>query len=280
MTVFSTVSALRTYLKNERTNGKSIGFVPTMGALHAGHISLIEAARAGNDLTVCSIFVNPTQFNNPDDLARYPRTLDADCNLLRAAGCEVVFAPSAREMYPEAALLKFDFGALERVMEGQFRPGHFNGVGVVVSKLFNIVQPDRAYFGQKDLQQVAVVRQMMLDLGFQIELHNCPTLREADGLAMSSRNVNLLPEHRPMAATIFKALSQAKAMILDSQPTQVVRQEIDKLLTQNGSFKLEYFEIVNLHSLHTVTARQPEGQTALCVAAFLGHVRLIDNIVF
>ena len=280
MKVFSTVLDLRTYLKNERTNGKSIGFVPTMGALHAGHISLIEAARAANDLTVCSIFVNPTQFNNPEDLARYPRTLAVDCQLLQVAGCEVVFAPSAQEMYPETAQIKFDFGALERVMEGQFRPGHFNGVGVVVSKLFNIVQPDRAYFGQKDLQQVAVVRRLMLDLGFQIELHTCPTLREADGLAMSSRNANILPEHRPVATAIFHALSQAKVLILAGQTAQTVRKEIDEIFAQYPDFKLEYFEIVNLYSLVAVTDRQPEGQTALCVAAFLGKVRLIDNFVF
>ncbi len=280
MEIFNSVSALRLYLESQRRDNKSIGFVPTMGALHAGHGSLITASRAGNDLTVCSIFVNPTQFNNPDDLAHYPRTLAADCAMLQAAGCDAVFAPSAQEMYPEPAVVKFDFGALERVMEGQFRPGHFNGVGVVVSKLFNIVQPDRAYFGQKDLQQTAVVRQMMVDLGFQIELHICPTLREADGLAMSSRNVNILAQHRPAASTIFRILNQAKTSLLAGESSKTAQVHAAEAFASQPDFKLAYFEIVNLHTLQPVAACQPEGQTAICAAAFLGKVRLIDNVVF
>lgn len=319
MHILHTIASLRSYLRSERQQGKSVGFVPTMGALHEGHLSLIEASKAQNDLTVCSIFVNPTQFNNPDDLARYPRTLDADCAMLASAGCDVAFAPSAEEMYGKASeasvgfkrqtpsptdalalphpnhskrqtpsptdaydkpILKFDFGDLERVMEGAFRPGHFNGVGIVVSKLFNIVQPDRTYFGQKDLQQVAVVRRMMIDLGFQIELHPCPTLREADGLAMSSRNRNLTPEERAIASHIFQGLTLAKSQLTDGQSPTIVKALMEAHFVQQPAFRLEYFEIVNTYTLQPVEVLQPAGQTALCIAAFLGKVRLIDNVVF
>lgn len=280
MHIFPTIADLRAYLRTQRAQGKSVGFVPTMGALHEGHLSLIEASNAQNDLTVCSIFVNPIQFNNPDDLARYPRTLETDCELLQTVGCDAVFAPSVQEMYPEKSLLTFDFGDLERVMEGKFRPGHFNGVGVVVSKLFNIVQPDRTYFGQKDLQQVAVVRRMMIDLGFQIELHPRPTLREADGLAMSSRNRNLTADERALAPHIYAGLSAAKASLLGGRSPADVKAWMDAHFAQQPAFRLEYFEIVNAFSLQDVTELQPEGQTALCIAAHLGKVRLIDNIVF
>lgn len=280
MFLFHTIKALRDYLYHQRQAGKSVGFVPTMGALHTGHLSLISASKAANDLTICSIFVNPIQFNNPDDLSRYPRTLTADCTLLEGAGCDAVFAPSADEMYPDTPALKFNFGDLERVMEGQFRPGHFNGVAIVVSKLFNMVQPDRTYFGQKDLQQVAVVRRMMLDLGFQIELCPQPTLRETDGLAMSSRNRNLTDEERPVAAHIFKVLTLAKEAILAGQSPAEARQLAYAHFAQEPAFRLEYFEIVNAHSLQTVETTQPHNQTALCVAAYLGKVRLIDNFVF
>ena len=280
MHIFHTIASLRSYLRPERQQGKTIGFVPTMGALHEGHLSLIEASNSQNDLTVCSIFVNPIQFNNPDDLARYPRTLEADCELLQTIGCYAVFAPSVQEMYPEKSLLTFDFGDLERVMEGKFRPGHFNGVGVVVSKLFNIVQPDCTYFGQKDLQQVAVVRRMMIDLGFQIELYPRPTLRETDGLAMSSRNRNLTPNERALAPHIYAGLSAAKSQLLSGQTPADVKVWMETHFAQQPAFRLEYFEIVNAFSLQDVNELQPEGQTALCIAAYLGKVRLIDNIVF
>ena len=280
MHIFPTIADLRAYLRTQRAQGKSVGFVPTMGALHEGHLSLIEASNTQNDLTVCSIFVNPIQFNNPDDLARYPRTLETDCELLQTVGCDAVFAPSVQEMYPEKSLLTFDFGDLERVMEGKFRPGHFNGVGVVVSKLFNIVQPDRTYFGQKDLQQVAVVRRMMIDLGFQIELHPRPTLRESDGLAMSSRNRNLTADERALAPHIFAGLSAAKTALLNGRSPSDVKAWMEAHFAEQPAFRLEYFEIVNAFSLQDVTELEPEGQTALCIAAHLGKVRLIDNIVF
>lgn len=294
MHIFHSITDLRSYLRLQRQQGKSVGLVPTMGALHEGHLSLIEASKAQNDFTVCSIFVNPIQFNNPDDLARYPRTLDADCAMLAPAGCDAVFAPSAEEMYGKATMsdgskpsdayskpfLKFDFGDLEHVMEGQFRPGHFNGVGIVVSKLFNIVQPDRTYFGRKDIQQVAVIRRMMIDLGFQIELHPCPTLREPDGLAMSSRNRNLTPEERTLAPHIFKGLMLAQNLLLSGKATSEVKQKITAHFNEQPAFRLEYFEIVDAHSLQNTELPLSEGQTALCIAVHLGKVRLIDNVVF
>lgn len=280
MQVFHTIADLRYYLLLQRLQGKSVGFVPTMGALHVGHLSLIEASRLANDLTVCSIFVNPIQFNNPDDLARYPRTLEADCVMLDIARCDVVFAPSAEEMYTEKPVLTFDFGDLERIMEGKFRPGHFNGVGIVVAKLFNIVHPERTYFGQKDLQQVAVIRRMMIDLGFQIELNVCPTLREADGLAMSSRNRNLTPDERQTAAHIYKGLCNAKEALVSGKTTAEVQEGMALHFAEQPAFRLEYFEIVHAHTLQTVESIQPVGETALCIAAYLGKVRLIDNVIF
>ncbi len=278
MLVFNTVSELRTYLSQQ--TGKSVGFVPTMGALHTGHLSLIATSKNQNDLTVCSIFVNPIQFNNPQDLAKYPRLLEADCALLETVYCDVVFAPSVSEIYPEPIVTKFDFGALESVMEGKFRPGHFNGVGIVVSKLFHIVQPNNTYFGQKDLQQTAVVRQMIIDLGFQIAFHVCPTLREADGLAMSSRNRNLLPEHRPLASEIYKTLSESKAKLMANKSVEEILESATTHFSQRSDFQLEYFEIVNAHTLMPISETQSAGQTAICIAIFLGNVRLIDNLVF
>ena len=280
MLIFNTINALRQYLNQERINEKSVGFVPTMGALHVGHLSLIDASKKDNDLTVCSIFVNPTQFNNPDDLARYPRTLEADCAMLEPAGCDVVFAPSTEEIYTERPVMKFDFGDLETVMEGKFRPGHFNGVGIVVSKLFNIIQPNRTYFGQKDLQQTAVIGRMMKDMSYQIEFNICPTLRETDGLAMSSRNRNLLPEHRAVASEIFKLLSGAKKQLLDRKPVSEVLLFGRNYLKSFLYFELEYFEIVNAFSLQNIDKIQPITQNAICVAAYLGKIRLIDNFVF
>ena len=234
MQIFNTISSLQNFLNSERIKGKSISFVPTMGALHTGHLSLIEASKKQNDLTVCSIFVNPTQFNNAHDLSVYPRTLEADCQMLESIGCDAVFAPSAEEMYPQLPQIKFDFGDLERVMEGQFRPGHFNGVGIVVSKLFNIVQPDNAYFGQKDLQQCAIVNRLVKDLSFSLILNICPTQRETDGLAMSSRNRNLSPEQRNDAPHIYKALQKAADLLRKNKSSEAVK-----------TFVKQYFEALS-----------------------------------
>ena len=251
-----------------------------MGALHEGHATLLETARQENDVVVSSIFVNPTQFNNPDDLARYPRTLEADYTLLEAAGCDLVFVPAVAEMYPGSPQLQLNFGALETIMEGAFRPGHFNGVGIVVAKLFNIIQPDRAYFGQKDLQQVAVIRQLTKDLSFPIELIRCPTVREADGLAMSSRNRNLTATERQQATLLFRALTQAHEMLASGHSVMQAKQAVVTLFNSNPSFTLEYVEVVNADTLQLADEVLAPGQTAICLAAHLGKVRLIDNLVF
>ncbi|WP_247236931.1 pantoate--beta-alanine ligase [Telluribacter sp. SYSU D00476] len=280
MQVFYTITELRAYLAAQRSEKKSIGLVPTMGALHQGHMSLIEASRQANDVTVCSIFVNPIQFTNQDDLSRYPRTLEQDYLLLEEAGCDFVFAPSADEMYNTAPSLVLDFGTLETVMEGAFRPGHFNGVGIVVARLFNIVHPDRVYFGQKDLQQLAVIRRLVEDLAFQIEVVPCPTVREADGLAMSSRNRRLSPEERAIAPHLYRALSEAQERLLNGERVADVIQVVQDYIATVPAFSLEYFEVVDARTMQPVDEVQSEGHTALCVAAHLGPVRLIDNVVF
>ena len=280
MLIFNTISETQDYLKSQQKAGKSIGFVPTMGALHAGHISLIERSKADNDLTVCSIFVNPTQFNNPEDLKKYPRTLEKDCEMLLPAKCDVVFAPSAEEMYPSLPQLRIDFGTLETVMEGKFRSGHFNGVGIVVSKLFNVVKPDKAYFGLKDLQQVAVIRQMVRDLSFDLKVVPCPTLRETDGLAMSSRNTRLSVEARALAPQIYKVLHLAKKKLETGASTKETQELVNQHFSNYPSFSLEYFEVADYDTLKPILAKNETGKTALCIATFLGGVRLIDNIVF
>ncbi|MVM39126.1 pantoate--beta-alanine ligase [Spirosoma sp. HMF3257] len=279
MTRFETISSLRQNIASLQPE-KTIGFVPTMGALHEGHLTLIKAARQENDIVISSIFVNPVQFNNPDDLARYPRTLEEDSQQLEAAGCDLVFAPSVAEMYPESPALRLNFGELETVLEGAFRPGHFNGVGIVVSKLFNIVQPHRAYFGQKDLQQVAVIRRLIRDLSFPIELIRCPTVREADGLAMSSRNRNLTPIEREQAPALFQALTLARELIHQGHSPAQAKAAVTDMFSSHPNFRLEYVEIVNADTLQIANEILAPGQTAICLAAHLGKVRLIDNLVF
>lgn len=276
---FDTIASLRQHLAGLRVS-QSIGLVPTMGALHDGHLTLIQQARQQTDVVVCSIFVNPVQFNNADDLARYPRTLDADCQLLESVGCDVVFAPSVDEMYPEPPTLTFNFGRLETVMEGAFRPGHFNGVGLVVAKLFNIIQPDRAFFGQKDLQQVAVIRSLIRNLSFPVELVRSPTVREADGLAMSSRNRNLTANEREQATTLFAALRLAHDGLTDGQTSAQAKAAVRDFLDTRPAFRLEYVEVANADTLMPVDEVLAPGQTAICIAAHLGNVRLIDNLVF
>ena len=276
---FDTIAGLREYLQSIRYE-QTIGFVPTMGALHEGHIALVEKAKQETGLVVSSIFVNPVQFTNADDLARYPRTLEDDCQKLEAAGCDVVFAPLVDEMYPGPPVILLNFGELETVMEGAFRPGHFNGVGIVVAKLFNIVQPDRAYFGQKDLQQVAVIRRLIRDLSFPVELIRCPTVREADGLAMSSRNRNLTTAERQQAPLLFQALTQAKRLLTQGHGVSQAKAAVTDAINGNPLFRLEYVEIVNVDTLQPVSEVLAPKQTAICLAAHLGKVRLIDNLVF
>jgi pantoate--beta-alanine ligase len=280
MEVFSTIQETKEYLRRQSQLGKSIGFVPTMGALHAGHINLVERSKRENDLTVASVFVNPTQFNNPEDLKKYPRTLEADCALLAPAGCDVVFAPSAADMYVGLPNLSFHFGNLESVMEGAFRPGHFNGVGIVVSKLFHIVQPQRAYFGLKDLQQVAVIRRLVHDLSFDLEIIPCETVRESDKLAMSSRNMRLTPAERQLAPHVYQTLQIAKNSLLAGESTALAQEKASNYLKQFAEFTLEYIEVSDFDALQPIDSLNKNGKTAICIAAFIGSVRLIDNVVF
>ena len=277
---FDTIYATRQQLATFRQSAQTIGLVPTMGALHEGHLDLIRRARQECDVVVASVFVNPTQFNNPDDLARYPRTLEQDSEMLERVGTDILFFPTVEEMYPEPTQLRLNFGKLETVMEGASRPGHFNGVGIVVAKLFHSIQPDRAYFGQKDLQQVAVIRRLIRDLSFPIELVRCNTVRETDGLAMSSRNRNLSDNERQEATRLYQALTLAHDLLIEGQSPSQAKAAVTGFFAQHPTFRLDYVEVANADSLQPITELQAPGQTAVCLAAQLGKVRLIDNLVF
>ncbi|MBC5994205.1 pantoate--beta-alanine ligase [Pontibacter cellulosilyticus] len=278
MEVIKQVSTIREKMQSLRCSGKRIGFVPTMGALHEGHLQLLRASSRENDVTVCSIFVNPTQFNNPEDYKLYPRTSEQDIALLQSVNCDYLFLPDAQEVYTQQTLLQFSFGALEAVMEGEHRPGHFNGVATIVSKLFHYITPHRAYFGQKDLQQVAIVRQLVQALSFDLELVCYPTVREESGLAMSSRNERLNPEQREVAANLYKALQMAASM-LPEKPIQSIKQEVADYLQSINQIELEYFEIADPATLQPVKDVKQDQEMALCIAAQVGPVRLIDNIL-
>lgn len=280
MQIINSILETQKLIKSIQLSNKTIGFVPTMGALHQGHIELVRRSKLENDFTVCSIFVNPTQFNNPEDLVKYPRTLDSDCELLKEVGCDLVFAPSSQEMYQNLPTLKFDFGNLEHVMEGKFRPGHFNGVGIVVAKLFNIIKPTKAYFGLKDLQQVAVINCMVKDLSFDLEIVACETIREKDGLAMSSRNRRLSEKGRSLAPEIYKKLLFAKELLLAGTNPIDTKTKIETLFSEIPDFTLEYIEISDFETLNSISIVDNRKKTAICIAAFLDNVRLIDNIVF
>lgn len=256
-----------------------VGFVPTMGALHSGHIALVERARAECDVVVVSIFVNPTQFNDPRDLQNYPRTEQADLELLAAAGADLVFAPAVSEVYPTPDTRRFDFGALESVMEGAHRPGHFNGVAQVVSRLFEIVSPSKAYFGEKDFQQLAIIRRMCADMALSVEIVGCPIVRGEDGLALSSRNALLTPEKRAAAPLINRALRCAadkRGML----PIEDFKRLIVSTIDSNEHLRTEYFEVVDAQTLQPISDWGSDSQHPLrgCVAVFAGDVRLIDNI--
>ncbi|MFM7016693.1 MAG: pantoate--beta-alanine ligase [Bacteroidota bacterium] len=257
---------------------RTIGFVPTMGALHPGHISLIDKAKSENDVVVCSIFVNPTQFNDLKDLENYPRMPEADIALLKASGCEMVFLPTPNEIYPNGpALLDISFGGMENTMEGAFRPGHFTGVATVVNRLFEIVQPTNSYFGEKDFQQLAIIRKMAVQLHHATKIIGCPTLRESDGLAMSSRNLLLTAEQRKAAPLIYKALEIAQEFIPHQSPTAVI--ELVKRYIQKSPFlSVQYFQLVNPDTLEDITSWK-EGTTVQgCIAVLTEGPRLIDNI--
>ena len=278
MEIIRTVAELKAKLNAARENG-SIGLVPTMGALHAGHLSLIERARRENDTVVVSVFVNPTQFNNPNDLATYPRTEEADTTMLREAGVDYAFIPSVEEIYPEPDTRQFALGPVAEVMEGAMRPGHFNGVAQIVSKLFDFTRPTRAYFGEKDFQQIAVIRKMVELEGFDLEIVDCPIKREADGLAMSSRNVRLTPEQRAIAPTIHKALEGSLSWAADHSVEETKCYVIDEI-NSFPQMEVEYYEIVDALTMQPVSDWAETDSAVGCVTVFCGDVRLIDNIKY
>ncbi len=279
MKLFKTVKELQQALRSDRRRGLSVGLVPTMGALHQGHLSLVNRAASENERVVVSIFVNPNQFNNPDDLKNYPRTLDADIALLNSLPCDYLFAPAVNEVYPEPDTRKFDFGSMETVMEGHFRPGHFNGVAQVVSKLFYMVGPDKAYFGLKDFQQYSLIKKLVLMLNLSIEIVACDIVREDDGLAMSSRNTLLSQKHRSVAPQIYRILQEARTEAGTFAPAEVKRHVIEKV-NAILLLRVEYFEIVDELTLESISAWEQPGIKVGCIAVFAGSVRLIDNIVF
>lgn len=257
----------------------TIGFVPTMGALHQGHLSLVNKAISENEIVIVSIFVNPTQFNDPKDLERYPRTLDSDLKMLKHTGCQIVFAPDAKYVYPEKDTRRFLFGNLETVMEGKHRPGHFNGVAQVVSRLFDMVEPNKAYFGLKDFQQLAIIKNMVKQLNLNVEIIPCPIIRENNGLAMSSRNELLTSEQRQNAALIYKTLEEAKEQ-KGVKSVEEVTNWVIETINKNPALDVEYFEIVDNDQLQPVNSWADNSTKIGCVAVFCGKIRLIDNIVF
>lgn len=277
MLIVQTIAELKACLNGEREQGHSVGLVPTMGALHAGHASLVERSVKENDVTVVSIFLNPTQFNDKKDLERYPRTLEADCLLLEKCGAQVVFAPSVEEVYPEPDTRVFSYPPTDAVMEGAFRPGHFNGVCQIVSKLFDYVEPDCAYFGEKDYQQICVIRRMVEDLKMDINIVACPVIREESGLARSSRNTLLSDEERQLAAHIYRVLSESRKQQMSVAETHdfVVR-EIDAI----EGLKVQYFSIVDGLTLADVSAWDDAESVVGCITVYCGAVpiRLIDHI--
>lgn len=280
MIVCNRTEELSDVISNYKKNGKTIGFVPTMGALHLGHASLVDCSVAENDITVVSIFVNPIQFNNSNDLATYPRTLDIDLELLEKHACDVVFVPSVDDMYPSGTsnLESYDFGSLETVMEGKFRPGHFNGVAVVVKRLFDLVPAHKAYFGLKDFQQLAVIKQLVIKHSLPIQIIPCATIREQDGLAMSSRNTRLNTAQRLEAVTISKALFEAKSMVATTSVADI-KSYIVETINASSELEVEYVEVVDDTYLQSVKNWNDADNIVVCVAVFAGAVRLIDNIM-
>ncbi len=278
MNIFKEIGALQAHLKHARCSKKTIGFVPTMGALHPGHLSLIRASKAGNSLTLCSIYVNPTQFNNPADLAKYPRTMEADVAMLEGHGCDIVFAPENEEMYKGPIQLSFDFGKLDKILEGEFRPGHFSGVALVVSKLFNIVQPDKAYFGQKDYQQFKVIARLAEELKFNTKLECEPTVREQDGLAMSSRNKRLSATERKQGLILYDCLKQTRQRLMRGEKLMTLRGEMAATCLKQG-VKMEYLALADTENFSLLENVVSPEHSILLIAAYVGEIRLIDNIL-
>ena len=279
MKVVHTIKDLQAELSALKAQGNKVGMVPTMGALHAGHASLVKRSVSENGVTVVSVFVNPTQFNDKNDLEKYPRTLEADCSLLEECGAALVFAPSVSEMYPEPDTRQFSYAPLDTVMEGKYRPGHFNGVCQIVSKLFLMVEPDRAYFGEKDFQQLAIIREMVRKYPFNIQIVGCPIVREEDGLALSSRNARLTAEQRKEALQISKALF-ASVDFSKSRVLLETKQFVEDCIRRAPGLELEYFEIVDGNTLQPVKAWDESNYIVGCITVYCGEVRLIDNIKY
>jgi len=288
MILFKKTSDLKRWLDQERSSGKTIGFVPTMGALHEGHISLIDISKKSSSLTVCSIFVNPTQFNDPKDFQKYPVTLEKDIVLLEKAGVDVLFLPGADEVYPDGTshLEKYDLGRLETILEGKYRPGHFQGVCQVMRRLLQLVSPDDLFMGAKDYQQCMVVQRLIDLMGWSIRLHRCPIVREADGLAMSSRNVRLTPDERQRATAIYKALKSVKTHWGDVLADEIAiagEAVLSRVLTEalqflaDAQFRIDYVEVADAITLEPVEAGA--SNAVVLIAAFQGEVRLIDNMI-
>lgn len=279
MNIVHTIKDLQAALSALRAQGKTVGLVPTMGALHAGHASLVKRSVAENDVTVVSVFVNPTQFNDKNDLVKYPRTLEADCVLLESCGASFAFAPSVEEMYPEPDTRQFSYAPLDTVMEGAFRPGHFNGVCQIVSKLFDAVKPDRAYFGEKDFQQLAIIREMVRQMQFPLEIVGCPIVREEDGLALSSRNARLSGEERQQALRISQTLFESRTFAAD-HTIEETQHFVEESIAAAPGLRLEYFELVDGTTLQKISHWSDTDYAVGCITVFCGEVRLIDNIKY
>ncbi|HJW17474.1 MAG TPA: pantoate--beta-alanine ligase [Flavisolibacter sp.] len=278
MILFKHAGALSEHLQGQKNIGKTVGFVPTMGALHEGHLTLISQCRSENDITVCSIFVNPTQFNNPEDFKHYPVTISKDIEHLVAAGCDILFLPSTSEIYPSEYLKKhYDLGAIEHALEGYYRPGHFQGVCEVVDRLLDIITPDNLYLGQKDFQQCMVIKKFLEITGreLKVALHICPTKRESSGLAMSSRNLRLTSEEKVLAVSIYKELENIKMKLLQTS-LEDLKKNARENLTQQG-FKVDYVEIARAGDLNP--SENPADANVALIAAGIGNVRLIDNLL-
>lgn len=280
MQIITTKQELASCVADCKKAGLRIGFVPTMGALHEGHLTLVRRAVAENDRCFVSVFVNPTQFNDKNDLANYPRTIDADARLLESAGCACLFAPTPDEMYDAAEMAStfaFDFGGLDQVMEGKYRPGHFNGVVQVVSKLFRLVQPDKAYFGEKDFQQLAIIRRMVKVMQLPVEIVGCPIVRETSGLALSSRNALLTPEQRQTAVHISAVLKESTLFALETTVAEL-HDAVVAAINKKDGLEVEYFDIVNGDTLQSVEKWDDADYIVGCVTVYCGKIRLIDNI--
>jgi len=278
MEIVNSLSGIRQLIHKIKLQRKTLGFVPTMGALHNGHLELVRNSINQNDVTMCSIFVNPSQFNNPEDLINYPRDTEADISKLKSLECDAVFIPPANAMYSEQSTLNFDFGYLETIMEGKFRPGHFKGVGLIIAKLFNLMEPDRAYFGEKDLQQFAIIKKLATELFFNVEIISVPTVREENGLAMSSRNKLLSETDRAHASDLINALTIAQKKLIKGETVVSVKKYVIDLFETESKIKLEYFEIVRTTDLQNISQIKDHFDVSLCIAGYLGKVRLIDNI--